>query len=98
MLNRAVRLPAAEGAKRTLMTHPPPGATGVDTQVLAATKSVELAPVITILLTVRVIFPVLVKITLCVMLPVPTSWLPKLRLPGSRLAAEALPVPVSGTV
>src|SRR5579863_471196 len=46
----------------------------------------------------RVDVPVLVKVTVCAGLVVPTSWLPKPRLGGERLTPGVAPNPVRGTV
>jgi len=37
--------------------------------------------------------PVLLRVTVCAVLVIPTAWLPKARLVGERLARAAVPVP-----
>ena len=43
-------------------------------------------------------FPVLLRVTLCATLVVPTFWLPNVRLVGETLVPAAAPVPVRLTV
>ena len=46
----------------------------------------------------RATFPVLLRVTLCAVLVVPTFWLLNVKLVAERLAAAAVPVPVRFTV
>ena len=46
----------------------------------------------------KVALPVLLRVTVCAVLGVPTDWLPKARLVGERLTRAAVPVPERLTV
>jgi len=74
IVNAAVRLPGAEGAKFTLAVQLDPGATEL-AHVFVRTKSAALGPVTTTLEIFKVALPLLVKVMLWAVLVVPTSWL-----------------------
>jgi len=50
------------------------------------------------LVILKAVFPVLLRVTLCAALVVPTFWLLNVRLAGERLVAAAAPVPVRLTI
>ncbi len=94
MVTAAVRLPAAEGVKSTLIVHFALAATEAP-QVFACVKSAEFTPVTARLVMFRVALPVLVRTTAWGELAVLTDWLPKARLEGeSRTQGMVVPVPV----
>ena len=97
ILSDAARLPLAIGVKVTLMAHEAPAATELP-QLLAWAKSPALTPESPMLVTVKAPLPELVRVTVCAVLAVPTDWLPKARLEGETLTADAVPVPERGTV
>jgi hypothetical protein len=57
-----------------------------------------LAPVIEILVIVKVALPVLLRVAVCAELVVPMGWLPKERLAAEKLATGALPGPTEMAV
>ena len=100
MLSAAVRAPLAAGVNITVILQLAPAPTELP-QVLAWVKSLALAPVTARLVTLKPALPVLVSVTACVELEVPTDWLAKARLAGERLtpaAAVLAPVPERPTV
>jgi hypothetical protein len=97
MLTAAVRLPMAAGVNVTLIVQLPFTAT-VLPQVLVTVKSLGFAPVVPMLVMVKLTFPVLVRVTDCAALVVPRFWLVKVRVPAEKLTAAPLPVPVRTTV
>jgi len=98
MLTDAVRVPAAVGLNVTLIVQLPPPATELP-QVFVSAKSAVLVPVMLMLVMLKLVFPVLLRVTLCAVLVVPTFWLLNVRLVTERLAvADAVPVPVRLTV
>ena len=100
MLSAAVRAPLAEGVNITVILQLAPAPTEVP-QVLAWVKSLALAPVTARLVTLKTALPLLVSVTVCAALVVPTDWLAKARLAGERLtpaAAVLAPVPERPTV
>src|SRR5258708_1637278 len=99
MLRLALREPVAAGVKVTLIVQLAAAATLVP-QVFVCTKSLLCAPVTVMLVIVKLAFPVLVRVTVCAVLVVPTDSAAKGRLPGVRLTpgAEVTPVPVTFTI
>ena len=101
MLTLALRVPVVVGVKVTLMLQEAPAVSvlGLMGQVLVWAKSPALVPPRLIVEIVRSALPLLVRVTVCAALVVPTFWLPKLRLLGLRLTAGAgvTPVPLSVT-
>ena len=93
MLTEAVRLPMAAGVNVTLMVQFPPADTE-EPHVLVTAKSPGSAPVVPILLIVKLPLPVLVRVTDCAALVVPGFWFPKLRVDAERVTAGAVPAPV----
>ena len=82
----------------TLMVPLAPAATLVP-HVFVWAKSLALVPVTARLVMVSAAFPVLLKVTDCTVLVVPTVWFPKASDVGDRLTAgEAVPVPDRLTV
>ena len=57
-----------------------------------------MAPVTAMLVMLKLALPVLLRVTLCAALVVPTDRLLKVRLVGERLTTEVVPVPVRFTV
>jgi len=86
MLNEAVRLPLAAGAKVTVMAQLPLAATDV-AHVLVWAKSPALVPITVMPAILNAALPVLVSVTVWVELVVLIVWFPKARLPGAMLAA-----------
>src|SRR5580700_498606 len=73
--------PAAVGVKVTVMLHVPLAASGLWlAQLSVSPKSLSLVT----LLIVRLLVPLLVSVTLCDTLVVPTTWLPKARVVAVR--------------
>jgi len=102
MLTEAVRLPLADGVNVTLIGQLPSAATELP-QVLLSEKSLAFVPVTVMLVMLKGALPVLLRVTVCAPLVVPTGWLPKPRLVGERLttgavAAVDVPVPERLTV
>jgi hypothetical protein len=97
MLTAAVRLPMAAGVNVTLIVQLPFTAT-VLPHVLVTVKSLGFAPVVPMLVMAKLRFPVLERVTGCAALVVPRFWLGKVRVPGEKLTAAPLPVPVRTTV
>jgi len=79
MLTEAVRLPGAPGVNVTLAVHIASGATEFP-HVLVTEKSPAFVPDTTMLVMVKVAVPVLVRLTVCAALVVPTDWLVKVTL------------------
>lgn len=99
----AVRLPPAVGVKVTETVHEPPAGTvvGATGQVLVWAKSPALVSVMAIPLIDSGAVPVLVNVTLCAALAVPTPWLVNDREGGLSVAAgaaAAVAVPVRAAV
>src|SRR6202035_3196470 len=97
----ALRLPAAVGEKVALTLQLAPTAIvfGLSGQVVPGVKSAGLVPPTVTLLIVSGALPLLVTVTDCDPLLVPTAWLPKARLLALRLTpgTAAAPVPFSAT-
>ena len=95
MLKVPVRIPEAVGVNVTLMVQLAPAATELP-QVSVSAKS----PLAEILVIVKVAEPVLLSVTVCAALVVPTVWLAKVIEVAERLAVVvgAVPVPVRLTV
>ena len=81
MVTFAVSVPLIEGVNVTVIVQVAWGATAL-VQVLVWLKSALLVPVTLTPVTFRSVLPVLVTVTVCGLLVVPTFWLPKLRLDG----------------
>jgi hypothetical protein len=90
------RLPVAVGLKVMLTVQLAPAATVEPQLLLVMLKS--LLPVIVSLVRFRVALPVLVNVTGCGELEVPTVWLPNERLVGDTLTTGAVPFPERATV
>lgn len=88
IVRAAVRVLAAVGLNVTLMAQLRPGLIELPHRLVSA-KS----PPAEMLKTARLAAPVLVRVTVCAGLAVPTVWLAKVRLDGVRLASGPLPVP-----
>ena len=97
MLTEAVRLPLAAGVNVTRIVQLVLAATELP-HVLLCAKSLALVPVSARLVMLKAALPVLLRVTACAVLVVPTDWLPKARLVGERLATGAVPVPERLTV
>lgn len=96
-LTVADKAPATVGANLTVKLQVLPASKVVAVVQLPPNKKlVGLAPVKVTPLTVRVVVPRLVTVTVCVVLVVPNSWLPNIRLLAEREIAVA--VPVRGTL
>jgi hypothetical protein len=93
----AVRAPTAVGVKVTLMVQLALAATLEPQVLLAMLKSPGLAPEVEMELMVRALVPVLVRVTVCGGLVVPTVWLANGRVVGDRLTKPVVPVPFSAT-
>ena len=52
-----------------------------------------MVPVSARLVLLKAALPVLLRVTVCTVLVLPTAWLPKARLVGERLTTAAVPVP-----
>jgi hypothetical protein len=91
MLTEAVRLPLADGVNVTLIGQLPPAAAELP-QVLVSEKSLAFVPVTVMLVMLKAALPVLLRVTVCAALVIPTGWLPKPRLVGKRLTTGAVPV------
>jgi hypothetical protein len=89
----ALREPLAVGLKVTLILQLPPAVT-LDPQPLVWAKSPALAPVMAMLVTIKVEAPELLRVIVCAALVVPTAWLAKVRVAGERLAAAPVAAPV----
>jgi hypothetical protein len=103
MVSVPLSAPVAVGEKVTLIVQEPPAATGLLVEqvvpVEATAKALAFVPVIAMLLMVSAAVPVvLLRVTACDPLVVPTIWLPNGRLDGETLATGAVPVPVRLTV
>src|SRR2546426_570206 len=102
MFTAAARTPVASGVKPTLIVQLAPGATEPAPvgQVLPAAKakSAACAPVIVMLVRLRGAPPLLVSVTFCAGLVVPTRCLPNALLVAESVAVGGVtPVPVSDT-
>ena len=88
MVSVALRAPAAVGLKVTLKVQLAPAASvaGNAPQVFVWAKS----PLVAMALIVSGALPLLVSVTVCAALVVPTFWLPKLRLAGDSVTAGAV--------
>jgi hypothetical protein len=94
MLIAPVRVPVVVGVNVTLIVQTAPPATDVP-QVFVWVKS----PLVATVVIVNVWLPVFVRLTVCIALTIPTSWLEKERLVGERLTAgNVAPVPVRPTL
>jgi hypothetical protein len=93
MLRVPVRVPTAVGLKVTEMVQLAPALTEVP-QVLVWEKS----PLAVMLEMVSEALPVLVRVTVCAALLVPSIWAAKVREEDDKLTADAVPVPVKLTV
>lgn len=91
----AVRVPPAVGVKVTLIVQLAPAAK-VEPQVVVRAKSPAFVPVKEVTIEVRLVVPMLLRVTTWAELVVPATWLPKVRLPGARVTP--VPVPVRATV
>jgi hypothetical protein len=92
-----VRVPTTAGVKVTEMLQLPPAGMDVP-QLLVSAKSPLLAPLTLMDEMASVPLPVLVRVETCVVLVVPTVWLPKLRIRGEIVTTAPTPTPESGTV
>src|SRR5947209_3370950 len=102
MFSVALRIPVASGVKLTLIVQLAPGATEPAPlgQVLPAAKakSAACAPVMVMLVRFSGALPLLVRVTVCAALVVPTRCLPKALLVAESVAVGGVtPVPVSDT-
>src|SRR5947209_3062997 len=102
MVTVAVRAPVAAGVKLMLIVQLAPGATEPAPvgQVLPAAKakSAACAPMMVMLVRFSGAPPLLVRVTVCAGLVVPTRWLPKGLLVAESVAVGGVtPVPVSDT-
>ena len=84
MLTVAVRVPAAVGLNVRLIVQLPPAATELP-QVFVSAKSPVLTPAMLMLVMLKLALPVLLRVTLCAGLVVPTFSLAKVRHEGERL-------------
>lgn len=103
MLTEALAAPVAAGVKVTLMVQlaPPASVAGLTGQVLVWPKSPGFVPERLMLVMLRAWPPLLVNVTACDPLVVPTSWPANVRLVGEGVAVgppEPVAVPVSVTV
>jgi hypothetical protein len=95
----ASREPVAEGVKVTPTEQVALGAMLAPEQPSAVlAKSAALLPPRLTVLIFKAVVPLLVTVTVCAALVVPTGWLPKPRLVADRLTAGATPVPERLTV
>jgi hypothetical protein len=81
-----VRLPVAVGVNVTWIVQLPPAATVVFWQLSVSLKS----PLIAIAVGVRATLPVFVRVTVCVLLAVPNTWLAKVSDAGLAVAVATL--------
>jgi hypothetical protein len=86
MLTEALKLPLADGLNVTLIVQEAPAATDLP-HVLPSSKLVRLVPLTVMRTILNVAVPVLLRVTVCAVLVVPTVWLPKARLVVERLTA-----------
>lgn len=93
MLMDAVREPAAVGAKVTLIAQVALAATVAFVQVSVFEKSLAFVPPILTVVMARLALPLLVSVTLCAVLVVPTLSEVNVRLVGARPTAGAVVVP-----
>src|SRR5579872_320662 len=84
----ALFVPVAPGVKVTLMVQDAP-LLSVLGQLLVCAKSPAFVPLRAILLIFKGALPLFLSVTVCGALVVPTTWLPKLKLPGFKLTAGA---------
>jgi len=85
-----VRAPAAAGVNVTEIVHCP-GLATVARQLLVSLKS----PLALMVVIARLLVPVFESVTVCVVLAIPTVWLPKFSIDGESPTPGAVPVPVS---
>ena len=97
MLTEAVRLPLTKGVNVTLIVQREKAPNDLP-QVLVSEKSLAFVPVTVMLVMPKAPLPVLLRVTVCAALVVPTGWLPKPRLVGKRLTTGPVPVPERLTV
>lgn len=90
----AVRVPDAVGAKSPWIAQLPPAAMFAP-QLFVNRNDDALAPVTVMLVIERAVPPVLVSVTCCVALVVPTAWLAKVRLVADSVGGGMNPVPLS---
>jgi hypothetical protein len=93
MVRVPVLVPLAVGVKVTLRVQEALAAT-LEPQVLVSEKS----PLVLMPLMLRVALPVLLRVTFCGLLLVPTACAENVNEVGERLTAGAVPVPVRLTV
>jgi hypothetical protein len=98
ILIEAERPKIAVGVNVTVIAQEPPLAVTVPPHVFVSAKSPVLDPDNEILERVRFTFPVLVSVTVCEELVVPTVWGEKLRLDDDKLTIGLVPVPVKLTL
>lgn len=91
------RVLVAVGSKVTLIVQFAPAAT-LEPQVLVCAKSPLFAPVMAMLVMFSVALPLLVRLTTCAVLLMPTNWLPKSRPVPPRATTGPTPEPLSDTV
>ena len=87
----AVRVPPAVGVKVTLIVQPAPAAK-VEPQVVVRAKSPAFVPVKEVTIEVRLVVPMLLRVTTWAELVVPATWSLKVKPVGLRVT----PVPVCG--
>lgn len=97
MLTEVVRFPMVAGVNAARIVQLAFTATELP-QVSVTVKSPGFAPAAPRLVMVRVVLPVLVRVTDCVALVVPRLWPAKVSAPGARVTTAPLPVPVSAAV
>jgi hypothetical protein len=91
----ALRVLMPEGVKVTVIVQLAPAATD-EPQLLVWLNSLALAPPMLMPVTDKAADPMLVRVTVCAVLLVPTIWLGKAgRIVVDRLATGSAPVPVS---
>jgi hypothetical protein len=89
----AERLPDAPGVNFTLMEQLPPAATD-EPQLFVTAKSAAFVPAATMLPTLRALLPLLVSVTACAALVMPTTCAAKVRLlPEGVAVGRSKPVP-----
>ena len=96
MVTEALLVPAAVGLKVTLIMQLAPIAK-LEPHVLVCEKSPKFAPATAMPVNVSVLFPLLLSVTVCMLLAVPTSWLPNVSCVGDRPTEGPVPVPERAT-
>src|SRR5271169_3057704 len=96
MVRLPLRTPEAPGVKVTLIAQLKPAPTEPP-QLLVCPKSPAFVPVKAILVIDKVEPPVLVRVTVCGALGVPTGRPANVRLPGAKPTPGTVPVPVTAT-